>query len=750
MLIRNRRAAAVLRGSIAVALTAGALPVLAQSGNADENETNTRAVLDTVTVTAQKREQDLQDVPVSLAVLSGEKLNALTTGGQDVRLLSSRIPSLQIESSFGRAFPRFYVRGLGNTDFDLNASQPVSLVYDGVVQENPILKGFPIFDLDRIENLRGPQGTTFGRNTPAGAVIFESRKPSQTPEGYAQLAYGEYNAINFEGAYGVPINSNWSFRGSVLFQRRDDFVNNTFTGENSALEGFDEFATRFQLLFEDGPFSALANFHSRHLDGTARLFRANAIEPGTNNLVDGFSFRNVAIDGRNDQDLEGYGGSLTLDYDFGNVVLTSITGVETVDIISQGDIDGGFGAGFLPPFGPGFIPFPAESADGLSDHLQVTQELRLSSNTSDPLQWQVGLYYFYEDLTIDSLNFDTFAGSVLNGFAQQEQETNAIAAFASIDYAFTDRLSGRLGFRVSNDDKEFSAQRTLSPIGAGPTEVLRANPDDTEYSWDASLTFKATEEVNVYGRVARGFRAPSIQGRLLFGDEVSIADTETLLSGEVGIKSLLFDRRLRANFSLFAYRIDDQQLTAVGGQANFNRLINADQTDGRGFELDLEAQISEALTITAGTSYNWTEIDDKNLEIQPCGGGCTVLDPPGERPGTVAIDGNRLPQAPRWIANATARYGIPFASGELFAFTDVNYRTEVNYFLYNAVEFRGESLLEAGARLGYNWDGGDQEFVFYGRNLFDQIRATGGIDFNNLTVFVNEPRTWGAQYIRRF
>jgi iron complex outermembrane receptor protein len=708
------------------------------------------AALESVTVTAQKREQNLQEVPVSITVLGGEKLNAFTTSGQDVRVLAGRLPSLQIESSFGRTFPRFYIRGLGNTDFDLNASQPVSLVYDGVVQENPILKGFPIFDIQRIENLRGPQGTTFGRNTPAGVIVFESRKPSQTPNGYAQIAYGEHNAVNFEGAYGGPIARNWSYRGSVLYQRRDDFVNNVFTGEDDAYKGYDEFAGRFQLRYQDGPLDVLANFHARRLDGTARLFRANAIEPGTNDLVDGFSVRHVAIDGRNLQDLEGYGGSLTIDYDLGGMLLTSITGVETVDLIGRGDIDGGFGAAFAPPSGPGFIPFPAESADGLSDHLQVTQELRLASDDEARLQWQLGLYYFYEDLTIDSFNFNTLAGGVLNGVAVQNQETNAVAVFGSIDYAFSERLSGRIGLRVSNDDKDFSAQRTLSPVGAGPTPVLRAGPDDTEYSWDASLTYAATDNVNVYGRLARGFRAPSVQGRLLFGDSVSVADTETLLSGEFGVKSMLFEDRLRANASVYAYNIQDQQLTAVGGQTNFNRLVNADSTAGRGVEVDFEGFITRALTVTASASYNYTEIDDPTLAIQPCGGGCTVLDPAGDRPGTVSIDGNRLPHAPRWVANATARYAIPFRGGELFAFTDWAYRSEVNFFLYDSVEFRGESLLEGGVRLGYSWDFGDQEFVLYGRNVLDRIRAVGGIDFNNLTAFVNEPRTWGVQYVRRF
>ena len=149
------------------------------------------ATLDTVQVTAQRKVENIQDVPVSISTINGEQLGVLASGGTDIRFLSGRVPSLNIESSFGRAFPRFYIRGYGNTDFRLNTSQPVSLVYDDVVQENPILKGFPLFDLEQIEVLRGPQGSLFGRNTPAGVVKFESVKPStRKMEGYGSLSFG--------------------------------------------------------------------------------------------------------------------------------------------------------------------------------------------------------------------------------------------------------------------------------------------------------------------------------------------------------------------------------------------------------------------------------------------------------------------------------------------------------------------------------------------------------------------------------
>lgn len=718
----------------------------AQDDTDAEDEESPKA-LQAVTVTAQKREENIQDVPISVAVLSGEALDVLGSGGFDIRQLSSRLPSLQIESSFGRAFPRFYVRGLGNTDFDLNASQPVSFVVDGVVQENPILKGFPIFDIERVEMLRGPQGTLFGRNTPAGAVILESRKPSQVADGYAQINYGRFNIVNFEGAVGGALSDNWSSRLSVLFQRRDDFVDNTFTGEDDALEGYDEVAGRLQFLYDNGDgFSALTNFHFRSLDGTARLFRANIIQPGSNDLVEDFRRREVSIDGTNFQDLDAFGGSLTLSWEAGDYTVTSITGVEHADILSRGDVDGGFGASFAPPFGPGFIPFPAESADGLPEHIQITEEFRIASNFSGPVNWQGGLYFFFEDLTIDSFNFNTLAGGVQDGFAQQEQEATTVAAFLSGTFDLSDRLTLQVGGRISHDEKDFRAQRTQSPIGAGATGVLTAKPRDTEFSGDVSLNFAATDAVNYYARIARGFRAPSVQGRLLFGDTISVADTEVLHSFELGVKSLMLDNRVRANFSLFNYIIDDQQLTAVGGQANFNQLINADKTVGRGFELDVEAFVSQNLTFTAGLSFNDTEIKDDQLFIQPCGGGCTVLDPAGDVPGTVSIDGNRLPQAPRWVANSTLRYGIPVGEGEVFFFTDWAYRSAVNFFLFDSAEFRGESLLEGGVRLGYQWDLGNQEAALFVRNITDNTTIVGGIDFNNLTGFVNEPRIWGVEY----
>ena len=193
-------------------------------------------------------------MPNSVSTVSGEDLDVLSTGGQDVRLLAGRVPSLNVESSFGRAFPRFYIRGYGNGDFRLNASQPVSLIYDDVVQENPILKGFPIFDLDQIEVLRGPQGTLFGRNTPGGVVKFDSVEPESDFGGYVNVSDATYNTANIEGAINIPLGENWSARFSGLYQHRDDFVGNALTGEDDIYEGYDDRAARVQVQYDQRKF----------------------------------------------------------------------------------------------------------------------------------------------------------------------------------------------------------------------------------------------------------------------------------------------------------------------------------------------------------------------------------------------------------------------------------------------------------------------------------------------------------------
>ncbi len=754
---------------LAMFLVASGAPSFAQEAPEEEQpgvpeeEMDMPIAVGEITVTAQKREQDIQDVPVSVSTLQGEDLNVITTGGADVRALSGRVPSLVMESSFGRAFPRFYIRGLGNPDFDLNASQPVSMIVDEVVLENPIVKGMPLFDLDRVEVLRGPQGTLFGRNTTAGIVKFETRKPSQDFDAYARASYGTYSTTDIQGGVGGSLGKNFSARFSGLYQSRSDWVDNQWeAGPEKQLGGYTTTAFRLQLLWEpNDKFSGLFKIHGWDVDGTARIFRANIFEPGTNNLVDGFRQDQVWHDGKNSQDIESRGGLLRLEYDFGAVTLTSITGYETLEMFSRGDIDGGYGSPFVPdaPMGPGVIGVLSETADGIPYLDQWTQEFRVASNGGGAWNWLVGMFYFSEELQADTLSFFSLApGNPQDGFSFQTQDATAYALFGSVDWQASDKWILKAGIRFSHDEKDFSAERPW-PVFQTPTiEPITESTDDDFTSWDLSAMYKVNENFNVYGRVATSFRAPSIQGRILFCPDfefglnpatncVTVADTESIISTEIGIKTMLAENRVRFNLTGYVFEMDDQQVTAVGGEFNTATLLNVAKTEGYGLETDIQWTPTGHWLMTFGASWNPTEIKDPDLAVAPCGGGCTVTDPIG--PNGALVDGNSLPHSPDVIFNGIINWRSDPVSKGFFGTLDWAYYSEKSFYLYESKEFNGDSF-ELGLRLGYAWNQARYEVALFGRNIADAEIARGAIDFSNLLGFTNDPRIVGIQFVGRF
>ncbi len=597
----------------------------------------------------------------------------------------------------------------------------------------------------------------FGRNTPGGVVKFDSVRPSSEFEGYVNVSEATFNTANLEGAVNMPFGDGWSARVSALYQHRDDYVSNSLTNEGDQYEGYNDRAARLQLRYDGGDkFDALVNLHMRNLDGTARLFRANIIESGSNGLVDGFDADTISIDGQNKQELDNLGGSVQLRWNFGSVALHSITGYESLEAYSRGDIDGGYGCGFCNlPNGPGFVPFPSETADGIPTLDQITQEFRLESLSLGKLNWQAGVYYFDEDYDTEFFSYDSLGGGVQNQYLRANQTNTAWALFGSINYDVTEDFELRAGVRYTKDEKDFV---TGEPDGFNfpdPSLPTTASLSDDNVSWDLSGSYSISDTVNLYARVATGFRGASVQPAGPFGNQ-SVAEPETNISYEAGITADLNDRTASVYFNVFYYEVKDQQLTAVGGASNANRLLNADKTVGMGAELDIQAYLTPQLLMTLGASYNDTEIKDGTIGVGTCFA-CTVTDPivdfdpdPTVDQFLAVIDGNPLPQAPELITSLTLRYGVPVGSGEFFAFTDWSYRSKVNFFLYESTEFTGKELLEGGIRVGYNWGEGKYEAALFGRNITDEEIAVGAIDFNNLTGFLNEPQIWGVQFMARF
>jgi iron complex outermembrane receptor protein len=340
-----------------------------------------------------------------------------------------------------------------------------------------------------------------------------------------------------------------------------------------------------------------------------------------------------------------------------------------VNAYSRGDIDGGYGAAFLPSGGgPGLIPFPSETAGGIHDHRQVSQEVRLESS-GGPLLWQAGVYLFHEKYAIDSYDYNSLGGGVLTGLATSEQTNKAWAVFGSVNYAFSKEFSLRGGLRYTSDKKDFLTTPILGTVNT--SNGLSKTTKDSKVSWDLSGTYAVSPAVNAYARVATGFRGSSIQAASAFGGQ-TFAGPETTTSYEAGMKGDLFDKRARFAFGVFRYDVKNQQLTAVGGGANVTKLMNAKKSTGQGLEFNLDAYLTEQLLLTVGGSINDTKIKDKDLAVAGCSQ-CTVTDP--ARGGFFLIDGNPLPQAPKYTFNVTARYGFPVGNGaEVFVYTDWVYQ----------------------------------------------------------------------------
>ena len=635
-----------------------------------------------------------------------------------------------------------------------------------------------MFDVENVEFIRGPQGTLFGRNTTAGIIKINTRRPSDELSGYLKGSYGTNATTNIEGAVGGPLADNMAARVSVLHRTRDNWITNGHTGEES-LGRYDESAVRVQFQWDvNDRLTALLSHQNRSLDGTSSIFRANIFDTGSDGLNQNYDRDLVYYDGGDDnpQFYDSHGTTLNLQWDFDNVTLTSITSYQSGKGSSRGDIDGGvvnIGSSPTPPAGvafadvnvfgipsrtwPGPIFTPSVTEDG-ADVNQFTQELRLASDTDGRFRWQIGAFYFSDELEVTT---DSFASFGFTTTVQQDtvrlHENDAWAVFGQGSWDLTDNFNVTAGVRYTDDRKDFEVLQfgqLWLDLGIPTSLAGPVDASDGQASWDLSANWSLNDDASLFARYSNGFRAQTIQGRdVAFLEFPSVAEPETINSFEAGYKADLFNGRARVNFAVFHYVVDDLQLSIIGGASNANIVINSNEGEATGFELDTDFLITENFLVSFGYAYNDTELNDPNLAAATCGSGlCTPLDPvdPSD-PSRVLLDGNPFPRVPETTFNISANITAPVGdNGEAFAFVDHVYYGEINMPLYEAAEFKTDGQHETGIRLGYrNLDRG-LEFAVFGRNIFDQDNVLGFIDFSNNTGFVNEPVTWGGEIVWEF
>jgi iron complex outermembrane recepter protein len=727
----------------------------------------------TIVVTAQRRVEDAMTVPVAVSVVKPENLRDYYAAGSDTLLsLSGRVPNLYVESSTGRIFPRFYIRGLGNIDFYLGASQPVEIIQDDVVEEHVVLKSNPAFDIAQVEVLKGPQGSLFGRNTTAGIVKFDTAQPTETWQGQGSVSYSRFNSVNVDAGVGGPLNKDGSlsFRLSGLYQHRDNWISNVYTGPSddgtvpghNVMNGFDERDVRLQILAK--PSSALSvrlSGHYRDYDGFASIFYRGSIIPGTNHVPDSFDRSVVAYDEaqNNPQAYKTHGLSLKADYDFGGATLTSITAWEHASGYSRGDTDGGAAANF-GGVAPNICAAGCGESQGRLRGLdQWTQEVRLASPNTGRFRWQLGGIYFDQR---DRTEFDQRAffltSNVLgttpnpNNWVLLHDVNTSWAVFGQASYQLTDALTLTGGVRVTRDSKETTLLKTANSVTnvssfPGATHVKLT---DTKPSWDASLLYRLNPNVSLYARAARGFRGPTIQGRsAVFNAPFTTANSETNTSYEAGVKTAFLDNSVHFNLAGFYYVVDNIQLN--GNDSNGNGvLFNADKGKGYGMEAELEARPVTNFRFNVGLSLLHTKIEDPNVfaQVGAVNGVLseTVLNPIVRKPSGVfaQINGNPFPNAPNYNINISARYDLPLGGdSRLFLATDFNMQGKTNFVLYRTVEYTADGNNELGAKIGYAF--GRYEIAAFARNLTNNTNLVDVIDTNNYRAGIyNDPRVFGV------
>lgn len=739
-----------MKKSIHNLLTGSALVLsLGIGGTAMAQQSNSEATADeqnqggvnVIVVTAQKRAQNLQDVPVSVTAFDDKMIaeagftNSLSIGDQ--------VPNLEIKTFGG--VPNIFIRGVGNNDFNSSSIGPISVYRDDVVVASTGSQIFSLFDLERIEVVRGPQGTLFGKNTTGGAVQFFSKLPGDEFEGNARVGYGRYSLFEGEVAASLPITDNFSVRIAGLVRKRDGEKRNLFN--NTDAINVDEAAARAIFRLRPGPDTDL-----RLTVGGGRD-RSDYLENkpvGTINGGDLFGYTDPFPN--NDRALNFNGPSrnfsdnvfvnFVAQHDFGDWSIRSLTGYDKSEVDNAVDVDGG--------------PFRIDEIVFLTDAEQFTQELQLSYDDGT-LNAIAGLYYFYEDFgarsNADLVGELTFAQGALPLITQATRKNNAYAVFGQATYAVMPELRFTAGARYTIDKVRATHQADLIPgffdmnipNGAPVPLVPFANLRDTykSFSWRLGVDYDVTDDVLAYFSVDKGFKAGGFNiGIITSLAERTQVDPETLISYEVGLKSTLFDRNLRFNLSAFYYDYKDLQVLSVNTQAGSAvptlGLDNAADATIKGVEVETFATPTDWLDL--GLNFGILDAKFKNYLSG-------AIDPVTGQPRD--FSGNRMPGAPKFTLSANAQVTVPAGRFE------TRWRAEYNFTgkkFYNNAEDQlvssGEGYGLLNLRISLVDPDNDWELAFWGKNVTDKAHIVDATDlrgFGLVPRYFGEGATYGGE-----
>jgi iron complex outermembrane recepter protein len=764
--------------------------------------------LEEVTVTAQRRTERLQDVPVAVTALSGSEL--IDRGVRQAADIADAVPNLLLNLPYGpEAQPTFTLRGVTTQDFSENQSSPIAMYVDEVYKPVGALQSLQIYDLDRVEVLRGPQGTLYGKNATGGAVNFYSRNPSLTDyDGYVILTGGNYSLFAAQAAVGGPIiDDRLGWRAAMLYEKRDGWVHSIVPGVEP-LNGVDAAAGRLSFLGKptDDLTLLLKVFVSKS-GGTPYGAHALNNDPSVTGFNGDIGWFDNGAKYAVHKEIRNDGVSLKIDWQLAHATLTSVTGYDYGRWYEKSD-DGG-------------LPVTLRLDDPNTYFSSVnafSQELRLTSRDSGPFGWLGGLYYgresthatvqfhFYDGYDLGYWFPQAGAPPTLFGFDEYnnfDQIKDSRAVFLNLTYAITPQVSLRGGVRYTKDkvtiENFYALEGGLPPPGSvgyspnidattwwtqtignpalytppgSPTAprnsfqqglapqafgfVPNFSNDTNNVSGKVGADWRVNEQVLTYLSVSQGYRGVAFNGQAYNDNsELTFAEPEKLTSYEIGIKTELWNRRGIFNVALFHYDYKNQQFLDAfnlpGGLGTGFRTVNAPKSRIDGAEFEFQVRATNDLQIMANLGL----LHSKYVEL-------TLHANEFQAPGVprVCCVGNQLIQAPDY--NAMLAIDWRFAhlgAGDLRLFADANYYGKQYFDAFNTERDAQGAYGVANARLSFETTGKrgwsvaawiknitNRQYLAYALNQKDLDTGALGFDY----ALVGEPRTYGADLMVRF
>ncbi|WP_333698004.1 TonB-dependent receptor [Kordiimonas lacus] len=688
--------------------TTCAVALLSSAAISDDSDKN-EMFLEEVIVTAQKRESSLQDTPIAMTAMTGEMLENI--GIRTIEDFQFFVPGVTVTND---SMAIVNIRGIGTSAFGV-ATDPSSTVhFDGIYQPRPTTGYQDMFDVERLELLRGPQGVLFGRNSAGGTLNVISKAPSEEFEGTFGVTMGSYNKRSFSGTVSGPLSNNIRARLTLLKNDRDGIYTDIVSGDK--YQDQDTFAGRATIAIdftENFEMILRGDFSKERETGypAVRTFYPDEFaDAGATIPTDEDE---VAFDTKPVSNADIWGMSATAIWSGEDYTFKSITSYRESEVDQVIDADGTD----LTIFDIGFQ----------ENSRSFTQELQLSNNNPERLEWIVGAFFLNEDGDggIDIL----FEDPKIN--IPERNVTNAYALFGQSTYSVTDRLRATVGLRYSYEKKSYNYSTAVNG-----TEVDSGSPTDDWKAWTPrfAIDYDINDDVMAYISATRGFKSGGFQ----LGDASSF-DPEYLWSYEAGVKSTLFNKRMRANVGVFQYDYTNLQVVEyIGGVATTS---NAGQATIKGIEGEFVARVADDFDVNATIAYLDAKYD--------------VFFEGGED-----FSGNRISNSPKWAYSFGAQYTYDIGDkGYITLRGDFAWRDNVDFKRNNLPQYRADTYSLLNARIAYTTADELWEVSLYGQNLTNNRYATyittgrnvaGAADSSLPVTVFGEPRQYGIQLKRNF